>query len=219
MSTAYGRAFQILKRQITIQLLRASTLHERKLVEEDRSYLTIIFEAVTYRTPVHEPYMKTKQVIQPNCIQYEAILFSPPRSRNGSNHLRLRLTYTTNTDLEPTKRRLQPVKHLTRKPFRILARHNISQPTRRCHRPAPQSRFSVPAATYTLIHTLCLALRHLDVSIRMADVCSRDENSWDAVDVTAVKVVEACAMGDGNGAKAGGESTVAMSGGMRIYGG
>lgn len=68
MSTAYGRAFQILKRQITIQLLRASTLHERKLVEEDRSYLTIIFEAVTYRTPVHEPYMKTKQVIQPNCI-------------------------------------------------------------------------------------------------------------------------------------------------------
>lgn len=67
---------------------------------------------------------------------------------------------------------------------------------------------------YTLprIHTF----GHCQVSITMASRDSRDESSWAAINVAALKVVQACAMGYGPNARTGGETTAGTEGRIRV---
>lgn len=50
----------------------------------------------------------------------------------------------------------------------------------------------------------------------MAGRDSRDESSWTAINVAALKVVQACAMGYGSSARTGGETTAGTEGRIRV---
>lgn len=61
--------------------------------------------------------MKPRQVIQHDLVQHKAGLFTPPYPSKTPNNLRLGLTYTTDTEMNPTRTGSKLLTILLENPF------------------------------------------------------------------------------------------------------